>query len=387
MMNLNKITQYHLLRNLAFLFMLGFLVYHLFPFPPIVWRLGLVGVSFIGFFMHLSRYKFSAVEQSMLLFVLLVSLHFLLSFIWRKPVLTNFGNVLCSMMPVSLFFVLAAKGTVTQRSLAEFLILSCIAGFFYFSHAESVILESVMYGKSGEITINASTVFLVIIPLLFFVRDKWIVIGLSIIIVFFIIYGAKRGNIISVVPPFYLLARMYMKKKKTLMNELLLILVVLAFALFAYYLMTSNDYMLSRIESTLEGDTSNRTTIYGAALMSWLNAPSFVNLIFGYGADGTLSQIGIRAHNDWLEILVDYGLIGVAVYLSFMICLLKAALRNKSNTRLFYALLSVFFIWFSKSVYSMGFTNDIFSFLSVVIGVVLGLEYRQRKGMPIFLDK
>ena len=382
----NKITQYHLLRNLAFFFMLGFLVYYLFRFPPIVWRLGLVGVCVIGFFMHLSQYRFVAVEKSMLLFVLLVSIHFLLSFIWRKPILTNYGNVLCSLLPIPLFFFLAAKGTVSQRALTEFLILSCIAGFFYFSHAESILLERVAYGESGEVTNNASTVFLVIIPLLFFVRKKWIIVIVSMIIIFFIIYGAKRGNIVSVVPPFYLLARMFMKKKKTVINELLLILVVLAFALFAYYLTMNNEYMLSRIDRTLEGDTSNRTTIYRAALLSWLNAPSFINLIFGYGADGTLSQIGIRAHNDWLEILVDYGIIGVVVYSSFMICLLRAAIRNKKNPQLFYALLSVFYIWFSKSIYSMGFTNDIFSFLSVMIGVILGLEYRQREGKPVFSD-
>ncbi len=259
-----------------------------------------------------------------------------------------------------------------------------MAGFFYFSHAERILLERAMYGESGEFTINASTIFLVIIPLLFFVRKKWIVIGVSVVILFFIIYGAKRGNIVSVVPPFYLLARMYMKKKKSFVNELMLILVVLIFALFAYYLMTNNAYMVSRIENTLEGDTSNRARIYGAALMSWINAPSFLNLIFGYGTDGTLSQIGIRAHNDWLEILVDYGVLGVVVYSSFMICLIKAAWRNKSNPQLFYALLSVFFIWFSKSIYSMGFTNDIFSFLSVVIGVVLGIEYRQRKESSAF---
>lgn len=141
--------------------------------------------------------------------------------------------------------------------------------------------------------------------------------------------------------------------------------------------------MVGRIEDTLEGDTSNRTRIYGAALRSWINAPSFLNLIFGYGTDGTLSQIGIRAHNDWLEILVDYGILGVVMYLSFFICLIKAAWRSKGNPRLFYALLSVFFIWLSKSIYSMGFTNDIFSFLSVVIGVVLGFEYRQRRGMGL----
>ena len=382
----NDISQFRLLRNLGFFFMIGFLLYSFFPFPPIIWRLGLVGVSTISIIVHLTKYEFPSLEQGMILFVLLITIHFFISFIWRTPDLTNFGNVLCSILPVSLFFVVAAKSEITERTLTIFLILSCIAGYFYFIHAEKAFLEQLVYREAGELTINASTVFLVIIPFLFFVRKKWVTIGVSVVIIFFIIYGSKRGNIVSVIPPFYLLIRMNLQRNKSFTSELLLILLVLAFAYFAYYQMTNNDFLMKRIEDSLEGDSSNRDIIYANALNAWQNAPNPLNLFFGFGADGTVSQIGIRAHNDWLEILVDYGIVGVFCYLAFFIFLIKAAWRNKKNTRLFYALLAVFFIWFSKSLYSMGFTNDLFSFLSAVIGIVLGLEYRQKRGLPIYIE-
>ncbi len=378
-------TKYLILRNFAFFCMLGFLVYHWFPFPPIVWRLGLVCLSFIGILIHLTKFKLTAVERSMLLFVALNVIYFLFSFTWQTPESTNFGNVLCSMLPIPLFFVITANGAITRRSLTIFLILSCIAGYFYFTHAESVLIEKTLSGEPGYFTINNSTIFLVIIPLLFFVRNKWITIGVSVIIIFFIIYGAKRGNIISAALPFYLLARMSIKSKQSFFSEVFIVMTVLAISYFAYYTMMNSDYLVSRIAKTIEGDTSGRDAIYAAAMNTWFNAES-INVFFGFGTDGTTNLIGIRAHNDWLEILIDFGVLGIISYLIFFICMVRAVRRNRQNPQLFYALLAVFFIWFSKSLYSMGFTNNIFSFLSMEIGIVLGLEYRDKQGLSILSD-
>lgn len=379
-------SKYLILRNFAFFCMLGFLVYHWFPFPPIVWRLGLVCLSFIGILIHLTKFKLTAVERSMLLFVALNVIYFLFSFTWQKPESTNFGNVLCSMLPIPLFFVITANGAITRRSLTIFLILSCIAGYFYFYHEESILFEVALSGESGDFTINNSTIFLVIIPLLFFVRNKWITIGVSVIIIFFIIYGAKRGNIISAMLPFYLLVRMNMKSKQSFLSEVLLIIVVTAISYFAYYTMMNSDYLVSRIAKTLEGDTSNRDILYATAFSTWLNAENLHNIIFGFGTDGTTNLIGIRAHNDWLEILVDFGILGIFAYLLFHVSIIRTILKNKHNPLLYHTLLAVFFIWFSKSLYSMGFTNNIFSFLSMEIGIVLGLEYRDKQGLSILSD-
>ncbi len=379
-------SKYLALRNLVFFCMLGFLVYHWFPFPPIVWRIALVGLSFIGILIHLLQFKFTAVEKSMLAFVALNVIYFFFSFMWQVPESTNFGNVLCSMLPIPLFFIIAANGAITRRSLTIFLLLSCIAGYFYFTHAESVIIEKALSGEAGNFTINNSTIFLVIIPLLFFVRNKWVVIGVSLVIIFFIIYGAKRGNIISAVLPFYLLARMNMKSNRSLISEVLLIMVVAAITYFAYYTMMNSEYLVSRIAKTLEGDTSNRNIIYAAAYNTWLNAENIHNTIFGFGTDGTTHLIGIRAHNDWLEILIDFGILGIFFYFLFLSCIVRTIRKNRHNHLLFYTLLAVFFIWFSKSLVSMGFTNDIFSFLAMEIGIVLGLEYRDKQGLFVLSD-
>ncbi len=369
-------TVYVLLRNLAYALMLGFLLYHLFPFPPIVWRFGLVGLSVIGLIIHIKKFHFTSIEKSMLAFVLLNVIYFLFSLLWQSPELTYFGNMLCSTLPMFLFYVLSMHGVITRQSLTVFLILSCICGYFYFRHAEDLIILATLNREIGGLTVNASAIFLVIIPLLFFIRNKWIVVLASIMIIFFIIYGAKRGNIISMAIPFYLLFRQNLKYNKTLINEAILFLVTVGLCYFAYDTMINSDYVMNRIEKALEGDTSGRGEIFYTASQSWYNAEHLYNLIFGYGTDGTVNLIGIRAHNDWLEVLVDYGLIGFFSYLIFFVNLLKVSWRIRHNNQLFYALIAVFFIWFSKSLYSMGFANSLFSYLSMIIGTILGLECR-----------
>ncbi len=364
-------SEYAIIRNVAFILMLGFLVYHLFPFPPFVWRLGLVLLSIVFLFKHLKSYKFVSVEKAILCFVIVNIVYFFTSFIWQTPTSTNFGNVLCSTLPLFLFYILSANGAITQHSLTVFLVFSTILGYFYFIHAEAIVLGKVISGESGDVTVNATTIFLVIIPLLFFIKNRWLTIGILAVIVYFVIFGAKRGNIVSMIIPFYLLFRAN-TNMKSFKSEVMAILGFAALAIFAYYVMTGSDYMMMRVEKTLEGNSSNRDIIYTAAFNTLLNGEHFYNLLLGAGTDATIHLIGCRAHNDWLEILVDFGLLGAFIYLTFFVSLVKTAWRNKKNQTAFYTLLAVFFIWFSKSLYSMGFTENLFSYLSMTIGIVLG---------------
>ena len=129
---------------------------------------------------------------------------------------------------------------------------------------------------------------------------------------------------------------------------------------------------MGRINDTIAGDSSNRDIIYSAVLNAWLNANDLVNYLFGFGSNATINMIGIRAHNDWLEILLDFGLLGICLYLAFFVSLFKTTWRQKENRQAFYTLMTVFAIWFFKSLYSMGFNESLFSYLSMVIGTVLG---------------
>ena len=313
------------------------------------------------------------VEHAILGFLGVNIVYFIVSFIWQMPESTNFGNVLCSTLPMFLFYYLSARGTITDKSLQVFLSIAAIAAVLYFFHAEKVSLIERIYREAGGITVNASTIFLVLIPFLFFVKNKPMLFILMAEICFFIIYAAKRGNIVAAIIPLELLSIKQFRYNSNQFGKIVMIIGLLVLANFAYNHFVNNAYLMRRMEKTMEGNSSGRDVIYAKAWEEWSQSNSMKNLIFGYGTDGTLRKIGIRAHNDWLEILVDFGILGISFYFLFFASLFRAALRLWKNDRdRAYLLLSVLSIWFLKSLYSMGFTENLFSYLSMVIGIVLG---------------
>ena len=362
------------LRNIAFLCMIGFLLYHWFPFPPIVWRLGLVVLSLLGLLIH-RCYPFNTVEKAMLVFVSVNVIHYIISFIWQTPETTNFGDVLCSGLPLFLFFVLTVRGGITDRSLLIFLIIVCLAGIVYFRYADVLLMQRYTWRESGQITNNAGVLFLVILPLLFFVKDKRIVLIIIAEILYFTLLSAKRGNILSSLIPMFLLIRFTLKSTHNWLMRFVFFLGIMVVFAFCIYQASGNEYLMDRIERTVQGDSSGRDIIFANAWSSWYNSDSFFHLLFGHGTDATVRLNRTRSHNDWLEILVDFGLLGAICYLVFFISLLRITLKSRHCTEIFYALLSVLMIWFLKSLFSMGFTENLFSYLSMAIGISLGKLY------------
>ena len=366
------------LRNAAFTFMIGFLLYHLFPFPPIIWRLGLVITSLIGLCFHIQNYKFVKTERAMLCFLIINIIYYIISFIWQTPESTNFGDVLCVTLPLFLFYYLSVRGAVSDKSLQMFLVIVAIAAVSYFYHAESLLLIDLYHAESGEITNNASVIFLVLIPLLFFVKNKPLFFILMAEICYFILNGAKRGNIVAAIIPLLLVSINQVRFHSSKYSKFILIIAFFALSLYAYNMSVNNEYLMKRIEQTYEGDTSNRDVIYERAWHTWHDSEHFKNIILGYGTDGTVREMGGRAHNDWLEILVNFGILGVVFYFIFFVSLFQTVLKLwKTDRETTNVLLSVLCIWFLKSLFSMGFTENLFSYLSMAIGIALGRLHRR----------
>lgn len=369
-----KVVNYNdiLLRNAAYVIYLGNLLYFIFPFRPIVWRIGLVLLSLTGLLLFSAHYRFTSLGKSILAFITINAIYFLVSFLWQTPEFTNFGNILCSMLPIFLFYYLTAKRAITEKSIIVFIILVAVGGFLYFRHAEYMILIASLNGEEGEITVNASIIFLVMIPLLFFVKNKFLVFALVLEIIFFIVLGAKRGNILAAIIPLLLLYVKNFKTRGSIFTKILVIVSVIVLSLFAFHLATNNDYIMTRYEETLEGNSSGRDNIYANAWKVWYESESDINLFLGHGTDSTINLLGIRAHNDWLELLVNMGLLGIAIYLIFFLSLLRSLYKNWGQKEIWFVLLAIIALWFAKSLYSMGFTENFFSFISMALGIALG---------------
>ena len=89
---------------------------------------------------------------------------------------------------------------------------------------------------------------------------------------------------------------------------------------------------------------SGRLDIWGGALSIISNFS--LETIFGYGYGATVSFLGIGAHNDFIEIFIDFGIIGLLLYLVFVYNMFKSIFLfdSESNYRITYILsLIVFF--------------------------------------------
>ena len=73
----------------------------------------------------------------------------------------------------------------------------------------------------------------------------------------------------------------------------------------------------------MEGDISGRDNIAKLIIDYHGTQANVFQIVFGSGSDGTLRLIGAYAHNDWLEILFNQGIVGIIMYVIYWISFLS----------------------------------------------------------------
>ena len=364
-----RITPYTLVRDLATLCMLGILAGYMLPIPIILWRTIFVLLCFLAVVKQYAR--LTKVEGYMLTLVGWSFLYWFIAHLWdTSPTTTLIGAILFTMPGCVLFRWLQEKGAITNGWLMVAAILFLIAGMYYYRYNYYKVLAALMTNEEIDITNNASTVFLGLIPFLMLVRSRiiqWI--GL-LVCWFFLLSAAKRGNILGASLPTLLFLWPYIKESRRSLWKSLLLAAALAVAVVlgsAWFMESS--LLQEKIARAAMGDSNGRSTIYAMYLNAYSLSESFKNLIFGYGFNGTLAVGDIHAHNDWIEILFDYGLVGLVLEFCIFSSLLKLC-KTKSTQRLIF--IAITFIWLEKSMVSMNYADPNNIWLYASLGIVLG---------------
>lgn len=372
-------NRYIHLRNLATIFIVCNMLYWIFPFPPLFWRVGLVLLSLYA---AVSNGNKTLAEKTILVFAGFNLLHFTISFLWQTPSTTQIGNIFCAMLSFSLFAYLGKKGAMTAKYFSVAALCLLAASIFGYYHAQVMAIERLALDSDTDITNNATVYFLFLLPILFFIKKKWLKWLVLVVCLYYLLEGAKRGNILAASIPVVLIVWFELKdSRRSAFKTVAVIIGIVALSIALYQWFTTNDYLMYRLEKTLEGSSSGRDQIYAHAWQTWITSDNIMHYLFGYGFDGILRQPlmnGMYAHNDWLEILVDYGLVGVVLYLSIFISFVKL-IRKTKNTQIKMAMLSAVFIWFFKTLYSMGFTEGDMPILMISLGTAVGQSSLQDK--------
>lgn len=299
--------------------------------------------------------------------------------------------LLTSMMSSVPIYVFTCRGYIDEkvmRVLFFILLYSCI--YAYEGSLQFQIQKASLLGsEQTEFTVTCVYSFLSILPLVALFK-KSIVLQFILISVIFVycVLGVKRGPIIfggiaSLIIIFYML------KQNKLWKKILVLVVALVCLVglyeFIMFQMESSPYFAVRFQDTLDGNTSGRDEYAKNIFDYYLNYSSNKDFLWGVGALGTLSVNESYAHNDWIGILLEQGLLGGLLYFLYWIGFVYSWIKSKPKEDCFLALGLLVLIGFGKTMISMYYlpiTAEMITssgFFAIVLGYYLARAFPQDK--------
>lgn len=280
-------------------------------------------------------------------------------------------SIYLSILPIYAFYYFSLKGYLTAERLRWWAVVFCISCVLSYYNYMDRLLER---GSSAEeITNNAGYLFLSLIPIWVVYRRKPLLqyAGLAFCMAF-ILMGMKRGAIaIGGVVVLYLIWQIIKNARGNQRFIVIILTAVLAVVgvYFVIDLMTSSDYFLQRLEATKEGNSSGRDSLYSFFWTYFTERADAIQYLFGRGANGTLEIYYNYAHNDWLEIAVNQGLLGIIVYAVYW-KQFYSTWRQSTNIEAKTILALVGIIYFAKTLFSMSY-GDMTYVCTSVLGYAL----------------
>lgn len=290
--------------------------------------------------------------------------------------LSYIKNPLISFLPIYAFYYFTKKGAVTERWICAVSVIAlalCIVQY-YVQMEQTIAMREQMGIRQEEVTNNSGYLFLTVIPLLvLFYRNRLIQFVLLAIILVYVVMAMKRGAILVGACCLVYFIWNTFRRGSGRDVKLILLLTVALFAGGYYlidYMLETSEYFQHRVLETLEGSTSGRDIIYTKLYDYIQNECSSVKILFGSGADYSVVIAGNFAHNDWLELLVDCGLLGVTIYAFYFAALYKSVLGLPSKNAAKPMAYLCLFILFARSLFSMSY-GDLFFPLALALGYSL----------------
>jgi hypothetical protein len=300
-------------------------------------------------------------------------------FIGDSPIDFAKKPLLC-LLPIYAFFYFSYNKVITLEWLRTFTILMLITSILAYNlrYTKSVEMLYMSGSNRTDVTNSAAYLFVGLIPcLLFFTKQRITQLILLLVLGFYIISGTKRGAMLIglVMIAYYMF--FYLNKSTILMKLLYLFIFAGAVTLGYYFIesiIATNDYFVTRIDRTLDGDVSGRDNMYPKMICYVFEEANVFNMLFGSGANYTCKVIGNYAHNDWLEILVDCGLIGLIVFFNLCKRLFNIYRYIDSNSLWRYAMGLVLIDFYLKTFFSMSY-GDVTLSMSMIIGIAIAQTY------------
>ena len=267
--------------------------------------------------------------------------------------------LLISLLPIYAFYYYSKRGYITEGRLTFYSIVFVLLAIYSFFGNQSQILAERRSAEAFEITNNVGYVFVSIIPLLALVKRNTLKYILLFVCVAFALLSVKRGAIVTglLIMVIFLYSTLKYSEKRKFLTWVFVIAIGVGVYYFTNKLFQTNTYFQLRVEGTMAGDESTRDIIYRDLWNHFLHQSSTLNMLFGNGAFATTRFTINYAHNDWLEILIDNGLLGIVMYFIYWVLFYKTwrIARKQNNAEIALAILLVMTFSFIKTFFSMSF--------------------------------
>lgn len=288
----------------------------------------------------------------------------LISFLWfvlMQFVLMYNGAALsiflkCSLWPL-LFETTYIYSLIHFDSETKWFKYYCIIAFI----GVYIFLDSMLFISFGG---ASNMVYFVILtgPFLLLTKKKKLLYLILVCISVFAILSSKRSMILALTIFWMIQGFIYAIKYRKIVSTTIagLLLGIVAIFAFQYIEERTDGSMSSRMDK--EDVTNGREAIYMETWMMILRTtPDHYLLGNGHNAVKRDTYRGISAHNEWLEILYDYGIIALFLYLCLWIYMVR----------------KWFYLYKTESKYLIGYTLclSVWGIMSITSQLILYVSY------------
>ena len=216
-----------------------------------------------------------------------------------------------------------------------------------------------------------------LVPLLFLIDSRRLRYALLLLALTMSLVSFKRSAQIIIFMIIALSVLMGVKNQKAHLGSFILAIAIVCISFFIYKYISNltDNYIIDRFRSIQDDGGSGRVDIW-RSVYSHFSEQNLFHFLFGSGYNTVQIHswaiddgVAVSAHNDFFEILCDYGIVGLLIYSVFVIRFIKNCIFiKKYNYQLFsanIALLVVFFVM--SSVSHLFLYPTYFAFLIVLI--------------------
>ncbi len=192
---------------------------------------------------------------------------------------------------------------------------------FFLLQIPTLLVGSMLFGVGEKFDSDCAFAFFLYMPLIFFFRNDYMKLSFLALYGILILLAGKRSVFIAYIIcviiylSFVLLSNRNKRKVGVSLKRFAFISIVFV----VIFVILSNfssqfEYIMNRFQNIEDDGGSGRDVIY-AALFGDVSSSDFLSLFWGHGYYAVLNRFQIGAHNDFLEIFYDYGIVALLLYL------------------------------------------------------------------------